>query len=87
MQELSESIQVVIYIGTNRFWLVGLVVFFSCSIGGGVFTEPQRRETITRPSNGVGTTCDKAQKTGHSPLRKHRQSTEKGGKTQCDNDI
>ena len=40
-----------------------------------------------RPSNGVETTCDKAQKTGHSPLRKHRQSTEKGGKTQCDNDI
>ena len=41
-----------------------------------------------RPSNGVETTCDKAQKTGlHSPLRKHRQSTEKGGKTHCDNDI
>ena len=30
-----------------------------------------------RPSNGVGTTCDKAQKTGDSPLRKHVQSTEK----------
>ena len=76
MQELSESIQFVTYIGTNRVWLVGLVAFFHVLLVV-VFTEPQRRETIMRPSNGVGTACDKAQKTGHNPLRKHPQSTEK----------
>ena len=65
-----------INVGTNRFWLVGLVAFFHVLLVV-VFTEPQRRETIMRPSNGVGTTCDKAQKTGDSPLRKHGQSTEK----------
>ena len=86
MQELGESIQFVTYIGTNRFWLVGLVAFCHVLLVV-VFTEPQRRETIMRPSNGVGTACYKAQKTGHNPFRKHRQSTEKGGKTQCDNDI
>ena len=61
MQELSESIQFMTYTGTNRFWLVGLVAFFHVVLVV-VFTEPQRKETIMRPSNGVGTACDKAQK-------------------------
>ena len=57
--------------------MVGELIAFFHVLLVVVFTEPQRRETIMRPSNGVGTTCDKAQKTGHNPFRKHRQSTEK----------